>query len=132
MQRFCSVANFCNLQNFAGYEISQPAKFHRLRIFVTCPICCLTNFLIDFCDIFPNCPPCNFVVSYFFVNSLTLSSIQALVKLCKISQSLSINKIGAKAFSSPALVIFPHFLSLSCIFSPGKHPLRMKNQGMLC
>ena len=118
-------------KDFTGCEFLQPTKFCRLRNFVTCPVCCLTTFFTAFCDIFPNCPPCNFVVSYFFVISLTLSSILASVKLCKISQSLSINKFGAKAFNFPALLIFPPFLSLSCTFSPTKHPLRMTTQGML-
>ena len=49
--------------------------FAMSRIFATCTACYLTNFLTAFYDFFPNCPQCNFVVSYFFVISLTLSSI---------------------------------------------------------
>ena len=31
LQKFCRVANFCNLQNFTGCEISQVENFRNLR-----------------------------------------------------------------------------------------------------
>ena len=44
-----------NAEVFQCCEFSQPVEFRRLRNFATCPVCCLTNFLIAFCDFFPNC-----------------------------------------------------------------------------
>ena len=87
--------------------------------------------LTPFYYFFLNCPSCfvgsldNFVI--FLDSEQYISLSQALYRgsftLC--------NKIGAKAFSFPAFLLFSRFLPLSFIFSPAKHPMRMTTEGIL-
>ena len=84
-----------------------------------------------FCDFFLNYPSC-FVGSLdIFVFSLDsehyISLSQALYKgglfyVIKLARKLSVFLL---------FHLFSHFLPLSFIFSPAKHPLRMTTQGML-
>ena len=114
-----------------GCEFSQPAEFHRLRIFATCSASIFfTSTSPPFCDFFLNSPFCIVGSSDIFVISLDsehyISLSQALYKVTTLC-----NKIGAKVFSSPAFLLLSDFLSLSFTFSPAKHSLRMTTQGML-
>ena len=112
--------------NFAGCKISQHCSLHScIDCFLTHLFVVLYKFALDVI----------LVHLHIFVISLILSTYISSVKLVtsiNFSVHQSINKIGHEA-SSPSVavgfsLIFP---SLSCTFSPSKHPLMMTNQRML-
>ena len=122
--------------NFAGLRKFATCKFCRLRIFAVCEHCspvCLTAFDPPFCGFIQVCPSCNFVSLAHFCNFPLLSTyISSVLFVIKSTFTPSINQVGTKL---PPLYwfcdFFSPFLLFSCIFLVAKHPLMMRNQGML-
>ena len=68
--QFRRLRNFVTLRNLAGCEI-----FATYEDFTGCPVCCADCFLTVFCVFYQNTLDVIFVLSYFYVISLTLSTI---------------------------------------------------------
>ena len=117
-RNFAGLRKFCNLQNFAGCEISQPAKFRILR--KAFPVA--TVHLIHTVQV-QQCSCCFLIFDFFlshygfgcFCNFSWLGGVYKLPMHCKTRSSPLIKVyFWLEAFSSPASFLFP---PLSLIFS---------------
>ena len=119
------VANFRNLRNFLSCEFSQPANTAH-----TCTCYLLFDPLVGgFIQVYP-------YVILILKHTFVISSLLSLNKLnhaCNQINFLSFNQlVKHDASSFPAVGDFLSFPPLlSCIFLVSKHPLMMRNQGML-
>ena len=96
-----------------------------LQYFATCSASIFDFHWTIFYDFFPNCPSCFVGCLDTFVISLDSEQYISLSQALYQGSSTLCNKIGAKAFSFPAFLLFSCLLSPSFTFSPAKHLLRM-------